>query len=550
MFWIYDISQLFTNPQLFPLETDTLDDRLNALSRLIITIWIILLMCKYTYSWEFLVIFSSFIIIHYNINRNMTPIIRENYVSTCYSTDLSIQPNTTGATVTYFDKDIYTVSQMDSSYQPDKLHELSYTSTIPLDAWKNMPKPSELRIQTSASTRVDSDETLMSFDKNFYSTNYALQNQKGPASIQTLIPPVMVAPCMASDYWGESYVVPQNINKPSTQELFLSGYIGNSTCGDISQFKITPGDHSCNVNVSLTGRGIETRENFVPSGSVQPWNQYNASYTYQPNDTPAPYNTTTELNHPSLLNNKIWINSKGTDGDIIDTGVYNPVQMLEHNIPSNFPSGQCSRENTFNEYNKNLFTNIIEPGMYSRNEVIEPISSNMGISETVQFEPVAKTVGQDGTTFTIQDPRVIRPRPPVVHDVQPNNANVYDPRSFGYGTSYRGYIDEMTGQPRFYYDDVDAVRRPNYICRSNVDSFKWADSYGTVRPDAPSTPGGSFNDMSNHRALAQNQFLESTLNQREELEQRYMRKFNSEVAWQRRIAPIRRDGRSSTSGGM
>ena len=45
-----------------------------------------------------------------------------------------------------------------------------------------------------------------------------------------------------------------------------------------------------------------------------------------------------------------------------------------------------------------------------------------------------------------------------------NQANIYDPR-FGYGTGYRSYIDETTGQPRFYYDDIDAITKPNYIVK-------------------------------------------------------------------------------------
>ena len=36
-------------------------------------------------------------------------------------------------------------------------------------------------------------------------------------------------------------------------------------------------------------------------------------------------------------------------------------------------------------------------------------------------------------------------------------ANVYDPRFTGYGTSYRAYNEPVTGQTRFYYDDVNAM---------------------------------------------------------------------------------------------
>jgi hypothetical protein len=568
-FWIYDITQLFKTdePNTAPVP---IEHKLNRLSQCILVAWAVLFLLKYKYANEFLIIFLSFIIIHYYINTtDKNTMMRENYIppSTCYSTDLSITgPNVPN--VTYFDKDIYAIEMVNNNSTQLDSFSNTYARTIPLKDWKQIPNQQDLRIQTPGMDRLYNQEVPAFFDKDYYSTNFALQNQKGPASMKTAIPPVIIAPAMASDYWSEKYSVPQNINRSTNQELYLSGYLGNSKCNDTSNLQISSGDHSCNINVTLKEpqngcqivgtnmnnfypvQATPVQENFVPSargvgggvGAPEPWNQYNASYTYQPNSTPAAYNTTTQRNKP------IWINEQGTEGDIINTGIYNPQQMLEHNIPSNFPSGLCSKDDTFNEYNRNLFTNIIEPGMYSRNEVIEPINANMGISDTLQFEPVARTVDANGnTTFTIQDPRVIRPRPPLVQVVQPTNSNVYDPRSFGYGTSYRSYIDEMSGQPRFYYDDVEAIRRPNYIGRSNVDCFKWADSYQTIAE--PNTPE-NFNSMSSHRALAQSQFLNSNLTQREELEQRYMRKFNSEVAWQRRLAPIRRDGRAGTMSGM
>ena len=64
--------------------------------------------------------------------------------------------------------------------------------------------------------------------------------------------------------------------------------------------------------------------------------------------------------------------------------------------------------------------------------------------------------------FPIEDPMTgWEPEDEFVEE--PGASNVYDPRFTGYGTSYRTYIEPMTGQPRFYYDDVDAIRKYNYI---------------------------------------------------------------------------------------
>ena len=43
------------------------------------------------------------------------------------------------------------------------------------------------------------------------------------------------------------------------------------------------------------------------------------------------------------------------------------------------------------------------------------------------------------------------------------------------------------------------------------------------------------------RSLAQNKFLQDSLQQRGELQERLMRKYNTEVAPYRRQAPLRRD---------
>ena len=128
-------------------------------------------------------------------------------------------------------------------------------------------------------------------------------------------------------------------------------------------------------------------------------------------------------------------------------------------------------------------------------------------------------------------------------------ADVYDPRLTGYGTSYRSYEDPLLGQTKFYYDDIDAIRMPNYIVRSNIDFAKYADKYGPLQ-----TYNQYGNENTNKiRALAQDTFLRSSLQQRTELQERLMRKRNSEM-WQLRKFPksnatfMSRGGGSNGSG--
>jgi hypothetical protein len=194
----------------------------------------------------------------------------------------------------------------------------------------------------------------------------------------------------------------------------------------------------------------------------------------------------------------------------------------------------------YNEYNKNLFTQTIQPGVFARNEVIEPIQNNIGISWDQQFQPVTCETEKNGsTTYVTHDPRIVPPlaTPPTPRAKVPTNSDIYDPRSGGYGTSYRSYIDTLTGQPRFYYDDIESIRKPNYIIRSNIDDAAWAHQYGPM--SEPKENGPIPNHMS--RSLANDKFMRDTLQQRNELQERAMRKYNTTIGWQRRQAPLRRD---------
>ncbi len=62
-----------------------------------------------------------------------------------------------------------------------------------------------------------------------------------------------------------------------------------------------------------------------------------------------------------------------------------------------------------------------------------------------------------------------KPEQILPYERQTHLSDLYDPRFTGYGTSSRSYLEPVTGQVRFYYDDIDSYKRPNYISRSKVD---------------------------------------------------------------------------------
>lgn len=188
----------------------------------------------------------------------------------------------------------------------------------------------------------------------------------------------------------------------------------------------------------------------------------------------------------------------------------------------------------------NIITQTLQPGVFQKSHIGEPIQSNIGISYTQEWGPTEVEETDNMIKYTMRDPKNAIITPQIKEEViAQDHANVYDPRFTGYGTSYRVYTDQLTGRPKFFYDDVDAITMPNYITRSKVDVFPWANTYG---PDK--ILSGSEGDE--YRQLANNAFTDSALTFRTELQERLMRKRNAEL-WQRRVAPISTMGRLGSS---
>ena len=337
-----------------------------------------------------------------------------------------------------------------------------------------------------------------------------LYNSSGPPNPKTLINPVIAAPLADLDFWkANNLVVHSAINEETQQDAFQSGYQVSTCCGNMQN----------KILVQDSRRGSVYNNVKYPSNEKQ---EENAQENAQENFT-FPYEIKTE-----------------EQGQINTSCGYNPKQLVNSNLPSNFPSGNCQQQPRFSDYNKNLFTQTIEPGIYSRNQINEPINSNIGISFQQQFQPLSCESDSTGIMYTENDPRImdatpIGPNYDVINAV--NESTVYDPRHSGYGTSYRSYSDKQLGQTKFYYDDINAIRMPNYISRSNIDFERYADSYG------PIPEGGENGNQyhSNIRALANDSFTRNTIKQRTELMNRLTRKQRAN-SWQQRMMPIQKGG--------
>jgi len=319
-------------------------------------------------------------------------------------------------------------------------------------------------------------------EKNMKSLNHALE---GPQNPKTLIPPMITKPIYDRAFRKSSQIVPNIINGQTNENLYLSGYLEEHP--DTSDSPVV--HRSINYPASMVGNG-EVIENYDPS------------YTYA---------------------EKTWDNS------ILVGRGYDAEQVKASGFPGNLPRGNCMRNPKLKGYNDNIFTQTVQPGVYYKNEIAEPINSNIGISFQQQFNPRTYKEGEGALIVTDHDPNFApNPEEIIEYPEEPNISNVYDPRFYGYGTSYRNYVDSVTGQPRFPYDDINATKMPNYIVRSKLDTHNFSDTYGPMQ-----NSGLSLNDV---RKKAQDAFLEDSLHFRNDLTTRLMRKRNSEM-WQEKMYP-------------
>jgi hypothetical protein len=230
-----------------------------------------------------------------------------------------------------------------------------------------------------------------------------------------------------------------------------------------------------------------------------------------------------------------------SNGEIQENYKSSTVKEEQFEYPKNVIGGRGFNDNEI----KNIYTQTLQPGIYSTTDKNNPISSNIGISYQPQFQNTVKYSNGESIIYSESNKNFGElinsdfnqdPQTPTIY-------NTFDPRFNGYGSDNRSYIDKTTGQQRFYYDDVNSVKMPNYICRSNIDFINNADTYGPIKDGYQH---GNPN-TENIREIAERNYLNSTLQFRSDLQESLMRKRNSEMS-QLRIAPLNRNQQRATGG--
>jgi len=401
---------------------------------------------------------------------------------------------------------------------------------------------------------------------------YVSMNQKlaGGANPKTLVPPRIPNRLYDFKQWSENpYITLPAINAQYDQELYQSGYEITDCIPTEPSYRTPPPSSSAGTTregyaapaEELGPGGSRTRrptsQQRRAQGTVPPVVQQAAAagtISGAGGSGKIPISMV-ENENPSSTSPQQWVVEK-----TIDTAQGYHPQNLSYNEYVNTeytPSWDSSCQARMNEYNRQIGTIPLGDGATTYSQVNQPdaMMSNLGISFT---QPLLPTIPQQDPSgsgrvdFTEFDPLSVpqglldanengrKPDP----NAETSRLDIYDPRLTGYGTSYRGYVDDMTGQPRFYYDDIEATTQYNYLTRNALD---WT-QFGTTVGPAEKAHVSQCPSAMDVRQMANDTFANQAIFQRMDLQQRMMLK-NSHREKQRRQAPIRTMNQSCSMRG-
>jgi len=275
----------------------------------------------------------------------------------------------------------------------------------------------------------------------------------GPSTPKTRVEPVYAIPIYDTDVWKHNgFMIPRGINAPGRRELTQNGYTVTVPSRPKRPSSLRDGRHGCPPVVPVYG------------GCCLP--------------------------PPVVL-------GRGECSQ--------PQPMMRSRVHS-----------TTTHDHTPLMVTPIQPDVYwaSRDLHPESIMSNMGISHTPSRTPVTMTDnGQQTFLYDNRDP--VPPLTTMIDTHEPPQEMIYDPRLTGYGDASRGYIDDVTGQPRFEYTDIDQHRQNRFYTRHALDHT----AYGLK--NGPRMQEMTLDDVREH---AQNTFTDNALSFRTEMQNSLMQK--------------------------
>lgn len=517
-FWMYDVTQLFRSFDLLPTPDDSLATKLNTIMRLTIVICAVIGFYKPILALSTIVIIMAITMSVFSASVQ-TP-TQENFE---YDSD-----HASGITSLHNSK----------TNQLNEFMKEYITTTSSADGMQNVYKSGFPITQK----RFCNDDVPLQYGLGYISAN---QQLAGVSDMRTTVPPLVAPPSHDLNSWKENdFITHSAINRETNFDYSRAGYNYGILPTKCSICKI------CNNNDNIT---FQESSNELTQHNCYCEPSSNLKRPLKINYVKRVPELIRNLRQQNIGENEILkITDSQQNNNILSEfhSKQNPMNtqsMITENAETKSVSNKQSSSNSINgdiesdnikinpcfenPRRDNIITQTIQPGVYQKSHVGEPIQSNIGISYTQEFVPTEIQETSNKIKYTQQDPTNLIITPSTKKKIIDQTVdNIYDPRFYGYGTSYRSYVDKLTGRPKFFYDDVDSITMPNYITRSKVDIFPWANTYG---PDV----GGRCDINEEHRQLANNSFHESALQFRTELQERLMRKRNAEM-WQRRVAPI------------
>lgn len=542
-FWIENFADLFCSSSLIPLNDMKLEEQMNAVTRLVFLIFLIMLITGFKYAVVFIVVSLATVILLYFIKRKKMDEYTESFEHTQTDcTDCKIEyyrPTSAGKHLPV----------ADATCHDPHTHDFIEKPTVGIQVLPS-DKPG---LHLPSSQRFCNDQFAWNFnDPNFVSQNQLLVGKPNP---KTMVKPVVVPPCADLSYWkANNLVTHSHVNEETQFDAYASGYQVSNCCGYVPEGTvIAPLANQDPYEVAIPSiQGMQGLPTQLPEYTGSEVNTTPLSYHGNAPggqagqgglvNTAQPQSSTVEnFEFPYLKTaEEVWPTQVLPEqpGQVNTACGYDPDQLFTAGLPTNMAVGNCQKDPAMRQYNDDMYTQTLQPNVYTRSQINEPINSMMGISFTQQYPPT--TCGEDPDTgrvdFLQHDPRLMEPAIAepnfgVIDEV--GLSNLYDPRHTGYGTSYRSYIDPVTGQPRFFYKDIDAVKMPNYITRNEIDFTPFGDSYG------PAPADGAWGNPWNKdiRSLAQDTWLRSNIGHRNDITERATHKMQVRAAQLRR-APM------------
>ena len=510
-FWLENIPDLFISPSLVPLRSDSLENQMNAMSRLVLLTFLLCCLCNVFVDVRFVVVALFLIIVSYYAVSSFQRTCKETYGLV----DTVVDPVPPVAWNTGTNDFVFTSGQ-DNVRAPCGPGDSQSYFTVP-----RTPVNPQV-VDTGQS------QAWCPLDVPFEETISVNQSLVGPPNPKTLVRPVIPTPMFDTESWKPNdFIIPSGINDQKRQEMYDNGYVVVDHVAYSPPLPPPRPDQRLGDQRGGQRNGHAEKEFFHHDQQHRvPIEKIEVEERYQPpTGDPGSSNPYQTFSYPAIN----------------DQCGYDPLN-LSYDLPINYKADRCQKTELMKEYNKNLFTIPLQPGLYTQSQVNQPYASqsNLGISMPQPLLPTALEKRNGYDAFV----ELAKPLPPQYVPFpktdEPLRTEIYDPRFTGYGTSYRSYLEPMTGQTRFYYDDIDQQTRYNYLTRNKVDFANFATTVGPINDR--SLQGQSL------YSYADQTYSDSQVTFRNEMQQRLMHK-NSNREWQQRMAPISTMNTRQAGGG-